>query len=332
MTVVLAVDAGGTSTRAVVVDADGRCLGIARRGGGNPISSGPEIAAAALVGSADAALAAAGVSPGAVAVVLLAVAGAGSPSHRDALTERLTASGLTARPVFASDLLATFCSGTHLPDGYALIGGTGAAAIRVEGGRQVAVADGLGWLLGDEGSGFAIGREVARAALADLDGRGPATALTTALRARLDVPADVAGRQAAEAITRSLYAALPVRLADLAVLAFDAAGDPVADAIVASAAEDLATALRAVTSADVAGPIVVGGGVLSQGRALRHAVLTAYAGQGDVPEAVVVRDGTVGTAVLALCHAGVTVDERVFAALTASVAAEPEAAPPAGPR
>ncbi|SFC84765.1 BadF-type ATPase [Nocardioides terrae] len=314
----------------MVVDHTGRCLGLARSGGGNPISSGPDQAAAALAGSAGAALSAAGISPAAVEVVLLAVAGAGSPTHRGALTQRLA--GLTDRPVFASDLLATFCSGTHRPDGYALIGGTGAAAIRVERGRQSAVADGLGWLLGDEGSGFSIGHRVARAALADLDGRGPATTLTGALRARLSVPAELAAREAAEAITRSLYAALPVRLADLAALAFDAAGDPVADGIVADAAQDLATTLRAVTSSDVAGPVVVGGGVLSNSVALREAALAAYAGQGPAPEAVVVRDGTVGTAVLALRHAGATVDEQVFRTLTTSIAAEPEPAPPAEPR
>ena len=36
---------------------------------------------------------------------------------------------------FESDLLATFFSGTHHSDGYALISGTGAGAIRVEDGR-----------------------------------------------------------------------------------------------------------------------------------------------------------------------------------------------------
>jgi N-acetylglucosamine kinase-like BadF-type ATPase len=320
MTLVLAIDAGGTSTRAVVVDGAGRCLGLARGGGGNPISSGPAKAAAALAGSASAALGAAGVSPSSLDVVLLAVAGAGSPVHRAELVRHLGASGLTDAPVFAGDLLATFCSGTHLPRGYALIAGTGAAAIRVEDGRQAEVADGLGWLLGDEGSGFWIGRRVARAALAALDGRGPATSLTSALTARLGVAPDLPLRETAEAVTRHLYAMLPVRLADLAVLAFEAAGDPVADAIVAEAAAGLATTLRAVSAAEVSGPIVMGGGVLSSSQVLREAVLTAYAGPSGPPGAVVVPDGTVGTAVLALREAGVLVDEGVFEALRGSIA------------
>jgi N-acetylglucosamine kinase-like BadF-type ATPase len=328
MMVVLAVDAGGTSTRVLVVDATGRCQALGRAGGGNPISSGVETATASLLQGARAALAAAGAADGDVELTLLAVAGAGSGAQRDALAARLAAGGFGGRFEFASDLLATYCSGTHLPAGYALIAGTGAAAIRVEHGRQAAVADGLGWLLGDAGSGFAIGRRVARAALADLDGRGPSTALTAALLERLAVPPGHGSRQTAESVTRALYAATPVRLADLAALAFAAAGDPVADSIVADAARALTTTLRAVRAADVAGPIVMGGGVLGHSTALRDAVLAAYAEGGAVPETRVVRDGAVGAAVLALRHVGVDVGERIFATLTTSVASHRE---PAGP-
>src|SRR6478752_1830649 len=147
LTGLVAVDAGGTSTRAVVVHPAGHCLGYAVAGSGNPTSVAAEI------------------------------------------RRRLAGVGLDAPLVFESDLLATYLSGTHRPDGYAVIAGTGAGAIRVEDGRQVAVADALGWLLGDEGSGFWIGQRAVRAALADLDGRGPATALTPLMLERLGVPA-----------------------------------------------------------------------------------------------------------------------------------------------
>jgi N-acetylglucosamine kinase-like BadF-type ATPase len=318
MPTVLALDAGGTTTRALVVDAAGRCLGVGRSGSGNPISSGSEVAATSLAASGLAALSGAGCAPGDVDLVLLAAAGAGSPAHRDDLTRRLGDAGLSGRLVFASDLLATFCSGTHRLAGYGLVAGTGAAAIRVVDGVTDAVADGLGWLLGDEGSGFWIGQRVVRAVLADLDRRGPATALTAGLRARLGIADDLSPRQAAEAVTRLLYAARPVRLADLAVLAFETAGDPVADAVVADAARGLATTLRAVTAPTVDGPVVLGGGVLGRSSALRSAVLAAYAGPASPPETLVVPDGAVGAGVLALRAAGVVVDEAVFATLAAS--------------
>ena len=188
-TALVAVDAGGTSTRTVVLDPAGHCLGYAVAGSANPTAVGAEAAAASVAQSVTGALGRAQVPSTRIRLVVLAMAGAGSPALAAEVRARLAGLGLGAPLVFESDLLATFFSGTHRPDGYAVISGTGAGAIRVEDGRQVAVADGLGWLLGDEGSGFWIGHRVVRAALADLDGRGPATALTPLLLARLGVAA-----------------------------------------------------------------------------------------------------------------------------------------------
>ena len=190
-TALVAVDAGGTSTRAVVVDPAGHCLGYAVAGSGNPTAVGPQIAAASVAESVMGALVRAAMPITRIRLVVLAMAGAGSPAVAAEVRPRLAGLGLDAPLVFESDLLATFFSGTHRLAGYAVIAGTGAGAIRVEDGRQAAVADGLGWLLGDEGSGFWIGQRVVRAALADLDGRGPSTALTPLLLARLGVPAPV---------------------------------------------------------------------------------------------------------------------------------------------
>ena len=159
---------------------------------------------------------------------------------------RRRAAGPRVRP--AGDVLL----GHPSPDGYAVIAGTGAGAIRVEDGRQVAVADGLGWLLGDEGSGFWIGQRVVRAALADLDGRGPSTALTPLVLGRLGVPApsDAGDREPILAVVRALYAGPPVRLADFAGLVFEVDRDQTADGILDDAAAALARTLTAVRSAD----------------------------------------------------------------------------------
>src|SRR5262249_7030290 len=220
----VAVDAGGTSTRAVVVHPPGQCLGYAVAGSGNPTAVGPETAAAAE--SVLGALRRAEVPSTRIRLVVLAMAGAGTTSVAAEIRRRLAGSGLDAPVVFESDLLATYFSGTHRPDGYAVIAGTGAGAVRVEDGRQVAGADALGWLLGDEGSGFWIGQRVVRAALADLDGRGPSTALTPLMLARLGVPApsDAGDREPIMAVVRALYADPPVRLADYAGLGFEGDG------------------------------------------------------------------------------------------------------------
>src|SRR4029077_2784062 len=92
-----------------------------------------------------------------------------------------------------------------------------------------------------EGSGFWIGQRVVRAALADLDGRGPATALTPLMLARLGAPAPSAarGREPIVAVVRALYASPPVRLADYAGLVFEAGGDGTAGRMLGHAAAAL---------------------------------------------------------------------------------------------
>jgi glucosamine kinase len=312
----VAVDAGGTHTRAVVVHPAGQCLGYAAAGSGNPTAVGRETAAAAVAASVEEALRRAEVSSTRIRLVVLAMAGAGSTSVADEIRRRLTGIGLDAPRIFESDLLATYVSGTHRPDGYAVIAGTGSGAIRVEGGRQVAVADALGWLLGDEGSGFWIGQRVVRAVLADLDGRGPSTALTPMMLARLGVPAPSAAgdREPIMAVVRALYAGPPVRLADYARLVFEADGDAAADRILDEAASALARTLDAVRSPTVSGPLVLGGGILGRRRQIADRLAAAYGG-----EVHAVTDGAVGVSVLALRHAGTLVDAAVFQRLTASL-------------
>ncbi|HET7072445.1 MAG TPA: BadF/BadG/BcrA/BcrD ATPase family protein [Nocardioides sp.] len=318
-TALVAVDAGGTSTRAVVVRPSGQCVGYAVAGSGNPTAVGPETAAASVAESVLGALRMAEMPPAGIRVVVLAMAGAGSTSVAPEIRSRLAGIGLDAPLVFESDLLATYFSGTPRPDGYAVIAGTGAGAIRVEGGRQVAVADALGWLLGDEGSGFWIGQRVVRAALADLDGRGPSTALTPLVLARLGVPApsEVGDRGTIVSVVRALYGGPPVRLADYAGLAFEVDGDGTADGILDDAAGALARTLTAVRSPTVSGPVVLGGGIL--GRAPQVADrLAALCGAEEVH---VVADGAVGVCVLALRHAGVDVDTAVFTRVATSLTA-----------
>ena len=324
LSTLVAVDAGGTSTRAMVVRPPGRCLGYAKAGSGNPIAVGPQRAAASVAESVGEALLGAGVSSTHIRQVTLAMAGAGSTAVSDEIRRTLAGLGLDAPLVFESDLLATYFSGTHEPHGYAVIAGTGAGAIRVEDGRQVAVADALGWLLGDEGSGFWIGQRVVRAALADLDGRGPATALTPLLLARLGVPApsDAGDREPVRTLVRMLYAAPPVRLADHAGLAFEVEGDGVAERILDDAAASLARTLTAVRSPAMSGPVVLGGGILGRSSQVADRLAAACGPEElDAEELHTVADGAVGVCVLALRHAGSVVDETAFRRLTDSLTA-----------
>ena len=223
-----------------------------------------------------------------------------------------------------------------------MVAGTGASAIRVSDGETVAVVDGLGWLLGDEGSGFWIGHHAARAALAALDGRGPDTALTEAVLRDLELLVEpdpgrpLGGRPEVLALAvGALYRLRPVEMSRFAAAALKAAeaGDAVATDIVAQAQRRLLHSLATVHRAGHHGPVVLGGGIARRLPTLPAGVAgLARTWAAEPPQVVTVEDGTAGTAVLALRRAGLVVDEPVFDRLIASLALRTATTgqPPAG--
>lgn len=347
----LAIDAGGTSSRAVALDATGRAYGYGRAGTGNPTAAGIAGAVAAIGRAAEQALAprhpvlslskdavlslskeAQGpedaVGPGSA---VIAMAGEQTQAFHDQLSVRLRGLGVR-RLSLQPDLLGIFHSGTHELQGYALIAGTGSVAARVRDGRLDRVVGGRGWLLGDAGSGFWIGRRIARAVISALDGQGATTALTDlVLQARgIEPPTSAEDRfRALRQLVSLTYAHPPGRLAELAPLAFRAYEDPVARDILVAASAALAELLTVVQVPAVTGPVVVGGSVLVQGMLgappdLRR-LLTLPAG--DVP-ITPVPDGVVGAAVLALRESGILVDATVFTIIQATILSLKQKEPP----
>ena len=343
---VIAVDAGGTHTRAVVADSAGRCLGVGTAGSGNPTSAGLAAAMAAVtdaVGTAVRQARAAGADEGATGggardatrasapleaeCVLIAMAGHGVNAPIPAIAGAVEAAGALGPVRIESDILAMFSSGTPAGDGYALASGTGAAAIRIRDHRIRRTTDGTGWLMGDHGSGFSIGRAVVRAVTADLDGTGPATALTDPLLAATGVARDDTlydGRvRTLHDLIDVVYALKPVQLSRFAPLVFRAADDEVARRIRVRTADGLAATLTALLEDDTVGPLVLGGSVLTAGvlpdPELRERMLAGWHGRAEpvIPAA----DGAIGAVVLALVRSGVPVDTAVFELIGSSLAA-----------
>ncbi|WP_049556352.1 hypothetical protein [Nonomuraea sp. SBT364] len=171
-----------------------------------------------------------------------------------------------------------------------MLAGTGAAAARFAARQIDGVADGLGWLLGDEGGGFWIGRAGVRAAVRALDAGSPCGPLIELVCERFG--ASGSPRRRAEHIVRVAQADR-MMLAAGAPLVGHAAdlGDPRALAIVREAAERLVALACRVHRA---GPIVVAGGVLANDGPVRRAVLRLLTGPDPVPALPVVT--SLGTA------------------------------------
>ncbi len=279
---VIGVDIGGTSTRAVLVDTGGTRRGHGRAAGGSPTAHPPATAAARLAEAVGAALD--GHDPTLVEAAVLGMAGGGRLAHPDVraiFDAAWHGAGLRCPYQVVGDAVVAYAAGTAATDGTVLIAGTGAIAARVSDFDLVHVADGHGWLLGDSGSGFWLGRQAVRTTLAGLDRLEPLSGLACAIFAELlpdqPLPADPATaadptsyRRLAGALVNHVVAGPPIALAALAplVLTCAQAGDPVAARLVDAAAGHLTATVAVVREPGDNTPIVLAGGLITSATAL----------------------------------------------------------------
>jgi N-acetylglucosamine kinase-like BadF-type ATPase len=268
---VLGLDIGGTTSRALLADLDGHRLGSGTAAGGNPTAHQASEAFAAVESALRAALD--GVDPTRVAVAVVGMAGVGrlaEPEVRDRFTDMWQRVGLACPYQAVPDAVVAFAAGSADAHGTVLLAGTGAIAAQVRDRQLGRVADGHGWLLGDLGSGFWIGREAVRAALAHLDGwAGPSEVVRRLLADLLgEVPAP--SRRSVVAVVNAVRRDPPVALARFAPLVCEAAGgsDPVARDIVARAAGHLVDSATRVRTTGATAPLVLAGGLLVSGTPL----------------------------------------------------------------
>lgn len=221
----LAVDGGGTTTRARLCDESGRVLGEGLSGSSN-LTLGTEITGPAIAAAGDAALQAAGLT---VEARRLVRAGMGlSGANVPALAEGILAFPFGYQAIAVTSDAVTACLGAHEgKDGGILILGTGSQGLALVGGKETAVG-GWGFALSDDASGAILGRAALRMAILSIDALAPSSDLTRLVLARFhDDPS--------EAVLWS-KTATPRDYGNFAPLVFNAAGlDAVADHLIAGA-------------------------------------------------------------------------------------------------
>ena len=168
----LGIDGGGTKTEFCLVDATGNLLCSALLGASNPNDIGLEATCALLADGI--AKVCAGYDRAAISA-FAGIAGAATGNHAAHIREYLGTMGF-ARADAASDTRSCLAACLRDADGIAVIMGTGSVAYAQCGGK-IFRAGGYGYLLGDAGSGFALGQGAILAALQAEDGSGPATLL-----------------------------------------------------------------------------------------------------------------------------------------------------------
>jgi glucosamine kinase len=275
MSVCVGIDGGGTRARAVALDEEGRELARSIGPAGIVDAREPATAARAAAELTRAVMAAAGTPPPAAALCC-GLAGAGQPAERQAVHAALLTQNVAHRVLVTGDAEAATADAFGDGAGVLLIAGTGSVAWACVPGRQPVRVGGWGRLLGDEGSGYAIGLAALRGVLHALDGRSRPTSLGTAISdtLQIDDPA---------ALVAWAARAAKADIAALAPLVLQAAdrGDAAAQRVRSHALRELTRLARtAARRARLRPPdVALSGGLIDPGGPLRaplEALLQAH--------------------------------------------------------
>ena len=276
MTFFLGVDGGGTRTRVALADRAGNeCA----RAEGPPTLVDPANPDATLAVIED--LSREVVSKvGAdlpVAALWAGIAGAGTEPTRGVVETALREAGLASRTAVGGDAEATFHDVFPTGPGILLISGTGSIALgRGVGGSRLRVG-GWGAHMGDEGSGFRIGRSALRALAQGEDGRGASTDLRDPVLNVLEVaaPPDLI-KWMATARKADVASLVPL------ICEWAEAGDQVAETIIEEAVDELVahvrTLIRRLEPWPTTPEVALAGGLIEEAGPLRTRVTQAIEG------------------------------------------------------
>ena len=246
------VDGGGSKTLAIVVDEVGREVGRGLSENANyqvfksQGLSEREAARLTVRHIAEAVARALPVGSSAPVAVFAGLAGVETLADADLLKDTLAedssdGSALKCEIVNDAELLLYGLAQTQ---GIGLIAGTGSVAVGRDAQGRRARAGGWGYLFGDEGSGYEIGKTALQLAAQSADGRGPQTLLLPAIL-------EAWGLSRPEELIHAVYTQAEGRhqkIAQLATIVYNVAreGDKVAERLSKRAAFDLAVVAWAV--------------------------------------------------------------------------------------
>lgn len=304
------IDGGGSKTALVVVDEQGREVGRRQIGSSNyrawtaqglaPQEAANQVAAHMVTALLELTKAA----NGRLVSVTAGLSGVDIPQDVRLLCQALERAsaerGLATDWTVINDveLLLYALPGSN-GTGLAVVAGTGSIACGRDTHNKSVRAGGWGFLFGDEGSGYAIGRAALQAIAQAADFRGPATKLVERVLSewKLQTPEDLI-----TAVYEGESARNPkiARLAEV-VLATAAEGDEVALEITRQAAWELARAVIAVyrqLNFEATNPpaLALGGSLLVKNEFLRREVLSYLEKELPIKEIVRVTDPALAVA------------------------------------
>ncbi len=185
----LGVDGGGTNTRAALLDRSGRLRGEGRAEAANFLRVGLAAAVSNIKHAVGEACRSAGIEPQQIAAAIIGLAGVGNPKLRREMSDALAATLDIRKITVETDARVALAGATDLQPGVVIIAGTGSIAYGVNQRREYARAGGWGPAMGDEGSGYYIGRRALEAVVSAYDRRSQPTSMTEAVCRHFSVSA-----------------------------------------------------------------------------------------------------------------------------------------------
>jgi N-acetylglucosamine kinase-like BadF-type ATPase len=301
---VAGIDGGQSSTTAVVMDERATVLGMGQAGPSDYVDEPPTSRRCA--DACEAAVAQALLAAGCDTTTKLEAVVVGLSGYEGEL-HGIEPHFATQHVRFVHDAPIALAGATSIRPAVVVIAGTGSIAYGEEASGASVQIGGYGYLFGDEGSGFAVGRAALAQAMAHMD-RGAKSRLGDAALPYFNV-------NDMRALARSFYSRTISRadIAGFSRVVFDAArlGDPDAVILVEGAARDLASlaaaAIERMDLGHVSVPVALCGGMAANPDLRAHIVaeLALIAPRATVVEAEY--EPVVGAARMALADAGITV-------------------------
>lgn len=243
----LGIDGGGTKTEFLLADGDGTILNRLILGSSNPNDIGMDATKKLLQSGIYKVC---GDHPLNSISLFAGLAGGGTAGNAERLQEFLSHFGF-AQSACGSDARNAIAAGLGGENGIAVIMGTGSIVYAQQDGKQYRFG-GYGYLLGDAGSGFALGRDVISAALRHEDGSGPQTRLYDLVKMQCN------GQTVLEKLGE-FYEGGKALIASYAPLLFQASAkdDPVADTILHQHLQEIANLIAGASKQIKSDPVSV---------------------------------------------------------------------------
>lgn len=261
----LGIDGGGSTLRAVLIDDNMEVLARAYGSSANPNAIGRDEAAKRIQALVRQCLSQRPTEPNAVGI---GIAGASAAYASAWLRETVQAVLPDTSIVPSSDHEIALTGAMGRREGCLLIAGTGSVAFGIDDTGQSYQVGGWGYLLGDEGSGYWIGRELVQACIEDYDAGSEGSAWP--------IVRDYFGIATPRDLITAIYLdGNPVpKLAGLApdLIQAATAGNPVAEAIINQAVQHLEAQFNTLQSRMLPfrGKVALAGSLLIEDTPLRQ--------------------------------------------------------------